>query len=231
MDKTFKAFSILLSYPSAQLQQAIPEISLLLAQDIRLKNSGALNTFLSYIQNNDCYLLEENYINLFDRNKTLSLNLFEHIHSESPERGGAMLSLLESYQNAGFEFVSAELPDHLPVLLEFLSLQKAKEAKSTLADVAVILQTLKIRLEQKQSEYAAIFEALIHLADIKVEQLDCKHLLNEKEYDEADLDALDALWQEQEVQFSFQNKNCNSPQTTSRFTKNQQISVTELSSE
>ena len=58
---------------------------------------------------------------LFDRSRTLSLNLFEHIHGESRDRGGAMVSLIETYREGGFEPATSELPDHLPVLLEFLS--------------------------------------------------------------------------------------------------------------
>ena len=57
---------------------------------------------------------------LFDRSRTLSLNLFEHVHGESRDRGGSMVSLIETYREGGFEPATSELPDHLPVLLEFL---------------------------------------------------------------------------------------------------------------
>ena len=87
----------------------------------------------------DIYELEERYVSLFDRSRTLSLNLFEHVHGESRDRGGAMVSLIETYRAGGFEPATTELPDHLPVLLEFLSTRPFAEVQETLADAAHIL--------------------------------------------------------------------------------------------
>ena len=126
MTRTFKALSALLSYPSTELQEAIPAIrDVLTAENIvSAKARDAMEPLLAEFERMgtaDIFDLQEGYVLLFDRSRTLSLNLFEHIHGESRDRGGAMVDLLETYRTGGFDLVGPELPDHLPVLLEFIS--------------------------------------------------------------------------------------------------------------
>src|SRR5690554_5899740 len=118
--KTFKVFSLLLSYPSAELQQAIPAMRRVLQQDglVGPARLQALSALMKDLQEGDLYDLQERYVLLFDRSRSLSLNLFEHIHGESRDRGGAMVDLLEMYRAGGLDLDGVELPDHLPVLLE-----------------------------------------------------------------------------------------------------------------
>ncbi|MBU1279257.1 MAG: nitrate reductase molybdenum cofactor assembly chaperone, partial [Alphaproteobacteria bacterium] len=123
MDRTLKALSLTLSYPSVELQDAMPEIGAVLATDPRIApdTRAALQTLTDGLGRGDLFDVQESYVMLFDRSRTLSLNLFEHVHGESRDRGGAMVSLIETYREGGFEPATTELPDHLPVLLEFLS--------------------------------------------------------------------------------------------------------------
>ena len=153
MDRTFKAISLILSYPTRELQHAMPEISAVLASDTRLTAAArrALRPLMEELGGRDIYALQETYVGLFDRSRTLSLNLFEHVHGESRDRGGAMVSLVEMYREAGFDPVTSELPDHLPMLLEFLSTRPFVEAQETLADAAHILEALNARLCRRQS--------------------------------------------------------------------------------
>ena len=118
MDRTLKALSLMLSYPTAELQAAMPEIGAVLAADPRLTAAtrAALQRLTDDLGQGDLFDLQESYVMLFDRSRTLSLNLFEHVHGESRDRGGAMVSLIETYRAAGFEPATTELPDHLPVL-------------------------------------------------------------------------------------------------------------------
>ena len=159
MDRTFKALSLILSYPSNELQVAMPEISAVLLSDTRMTTvcRRALSPLLDQLAEADIYELQEAYVGLFDRSRTLSLNLFEHVHGESRDRGGAMVSLVETYREAGFDPATSELPDHLPVLLEFLSLRPDEEAKDTLADAAHIFSALSTRLDRRESTYGAVF--------------------------------------------------------------------------
>ncbi|WP_417766615.1 nitrate reductase molybdenum cofactor assembly chaperone [Stappia sp.] len=203
MDRSMKALSLVLSYPGEELQHAMPEISAVFAADTRLTGltRRGLRDLCDMLATGDIYDLQEAYVGLFDRSRTLSLNLFEHVHGESRDRGGAMVSLLETYRAAGFEPATSELPDHLPVLLEFLSTRPAEEANEILADAAHILEALRQRLERRESAYAAAFETLGQLAGARPDDTALAGLLAEPEVDPFDLEALDRVWEESEVTF------------------------------
>ena len=203
MDRTLKSLSLLLSYPTRELQAAMPEIGGVLASETRLTTAMRrdLRPLVDELAARDIYELEEQYVMLFDRSRTLSLNLFEHVHGESRDRGGAMVSLIETYRDGGFEPATSELPDHLPVLLEFLSTRPFAEVQDTLADAAHIMDALRERLVRRESGYASAFAALIHLAGVEADSEAVAELLEQPDVDPDDLDALDAVWEESEVRF------------------------------
>lgn len=203
MDRTLKSFSLLLSYPTRELQQAMSEIGGVLASDTRLTAAArrALRPLVEGLAGRDIYDLEEQFVLLFDRSRTLSLNLFEHVHGESRDRGGAMVSLIETYREAGFDPATSELPDHLPVLLEFLSTRPSSEVRETLSDAAHIFEALETRLERRESPYAAVFAALIQIAGAKANKDVVEAMLAQPDDDPTDLKALDEVWEESEVTF------------------------------
>ena len=202
--KTFKAFSALLSYPTADLQSAVPAIRDVLEADglLHLGQRLALEPLLSGMEEGDIYDLQERYVLLFDRSRTLSLNLFEHIHGESRDRGGAMVDLLETYRAGGFDLTGPELPDHLPVLLEFLSTRPLAEAQEILADAGHIIAVLAERLTRRDTPYAAVLTALAKLARAGTDSPEATALLSEKDDDPEDLEALDAVYEEAQVTFA-----------------------------
>lgn len=203
MDRTLKALSVTLSYPTAELQAAMPEIRSVFDADPRITPAtrSALQSLTRDFAKDDLYDLQERYVMLFDRSRTLSLNLFEHVHGESRDRGGAMVSLIETYREGGFEPATSELPDHLPVLLEFLASRPSSEAQETLADAAHILDALAARLGRRDSAYAAAFAALLQLASAVADADAVADMLAQPDDDPADLAALDAVWEETEVTF------------------------------
>ncbi len=203
MDRTLKALSLTLSYPTAELQAAMPEIGAVLAADPRLTAAtrAALQRLTHDLGQGDLFDVQESYVMLFDRSRTLSLNLFEHVHGESRDRGGAMVSLIETYRAAGFEPATTELPDHLPVLLEFLSTRPFAEVQETLADAAHILDALATRLVRLESRYDAAFAALSQLAGVQSDTEAVAGMLAQPDDDPTDLTALDAVWEETEVTF------------------------------
>lgn len=203
MDRTLKAISLLLSYPTEELQRAMPEIGGVLASDTRLTAAArqALRPLVTELGERDIYDLQEQFVSLFDRSRTLSLNLFEHVHGESRDRGGAMVSLVETYRAGGFEPVTSELPDHLPVLLEFLSTRPEAEMQEMLGDAAHILEALATRLMRRESSYAPLFAALLQVARATPDSEAVAALLEEPEVDPDDLEALDEVWEESEVRF------------------------------
>jgi nitrate reductase molybdenum cofactor assembly chaperone NarJ/NarW len=202
-DRTLKALSLILSYPTLELQSAMPEIGGVLASDTRLTAAArrALRPIVRELSEKDIYALQEAYVSLFDRSRTLSLNLFEHVHGESRDRGGAMVSLVETYREAGFDPVSSELPDHLPVLLEYMAMRPFADAKDILCDAAHIFEVLSTRLTRRESSYGAVFQALLQLSDQKVDKQAVAALLEQPEDDPDDLEALDKIWEESEVLF------------------------------
>lgn len=202
-DRTLKALSLTLSYPSDEWQQAMPEIAAVLAADPRIAPDArnALQTLAEGLGTGDLCDLQESYVMLFDRSRTLSLNLFEHVHGESRDRGGAMVSLIETYREGGFEPATSELPDHLPVLLEFLSTRPFAEARDILADAAHILDAIDTRLVRRESGYAAVFTALSQIAGTEANAEALEGMLAQPDDDPTDLAALDAVWEETEVTF------------------------------
>ena len=203
MDRTLKALSLTLSYPNVDLQEAMPEIGAILGADPRIApdTRAALEALADGLGKDDLFDVQESYVMLFDRSRTLSLNLFEHVHGESRDRGGAMVSLIETYREGGFEPATTELPDHLPVLLEFLSTRPFAEAQETLADAAHILDALAARLVRRESGYAAAFAALSQLAGAQADTDAVAEMLAQPDDDPTDLTALDAVWEETEVTF------------------------------
>lgn len=202
-DRTLKAMSLVLSYPTEELQAAMPEIGAVLGADPRItpEARAALQRLAETLGAGDLYDAQESYVMLFDRSRTLSLNLFEHVHGESRDRGGAMVSLIETYRDAGFEPATSELPDHLPVLLEFLSTRPRAEARETLVDAAHILDALATRLHRRDSGYAAALAALVQLAGAEADAEAVAGMLAEPDDDPTDLAALDAVWEEAAVTF------------------------------
>lgn len=206
---TLKAISALLSYPSADLKAAAAEIRNAIAGEALVPPAAAaaLEPLLGELASDDVYALQERYVALFDRSRTLSLNLFEHVHGESRDRGGAMVDLLETYRAAGFEPSTGELPDHLPALLEFLACRPLGEAAETLADAAHILEALEIRLNRRESSYAGVFSALRAFVEARSDvpahgdSAALASLLEEADEDPDDLERIDAVWEEAEVVF------------------------------
>jgi nitrate reductase delta subunit len=198
MARTYRALAALISYPTEALQAATGEIGMALAEEglIPASRRAAIDALLADLAGGDIYDLQERYVALFDRSRTLSLHLFEHVHGESRDRGQAMADLLAFYRGHGLEPIAGELPDFLPLFLEFISLLSDDEARTLLAEPAGILQSLASRLVARNSAYAAVLQALAAMANAPDADLP------DGEQDDADdLAALDAAWEEAAVHF------------------------------
>ena len=203
MSRTLKALSALLTYPTVELQDAAAEIGLALAED-KLLPGGVwrqLSKLATELATGDLYDLQERYVLLFDRTRSLSLHLFEHVHGESRDRGQAMIDLKAQYEQANLFMSAAELPDFLPLFLEFLSTRPLKEACETLGQPAHILAALAERLRKRQSAYEAVFRALVALSAAKPKDDEVSALLTLPDPEPTDLAALDAAWEDEPVNF------------------------------
>jgi nitrate reductase delta subunit len=162
----FKALSALLSYPTAELREALPEIAAVITASplIAPPERSELFALINEIGEKDLLAAEECYVDLFDRGRALSLHLFEHLHGDGRDRGEAMVELKQLYATAGFELTARELPDYLPVVLEYLSHRDIAEARDMLADCAGILTAIGRSLVARRSRYAAAIQALLVMA-------------------------------------------------------------------
>lgn len=210
MAYTYRALALLLSYPNADTAAAMPAVMDVLSSERLVP--GALVQRLAPLAKDlasaDLYDAQARYVDLFDRSRSLSLQLYEHIHGESRDRGQAMVELLKLYSSYGLELTAKELPDHLPVFLEFLSQRPADEAAALLGQAAHVLEALRERLKKRQSAYAAVFDALVALVDKDRNAEALKALLQEPEDNPNDLEALDRAWAEEQVTFGPDKVDC-----------------------
>lgn len=161
-----RALSALLSYPSEELRRALPEIAEVIHGSplVGPRERAGLLALIDEIAADEPLAAEERYVELFDRGRATSLNLFEHLHGDGRDRGDAMVELKRLYRRAGFELSGPELPDFLPVVLEYLSCRDAAEARELLRDCAHILKSIGRALIARGSAYAAVLQALIVIA-------------------------------------------------------------------
>jgi nitrate reductase delta subunit len=203
MKKTFKALSALLSYPDEELQKATPELRTVIDEEtlIPADSRRLLDALLEEIATGDLYALQERYVDQFDRTRSLSLHLFEHVHGESRDRGQAMIDLKSLYEQNGLYLSAAELPDFVPAFLEFLSLLPLTQARTLLSQTAHILTALAERLQKRHSPYAAIFQALAALATLAPDAPSVELVAEGEDTDPNDFAQLDAQWEEEAVTF------------------------------
>ena len=200
---TYAVLSRLLQYPSRGLADEVAEMRMILAEEGLLTAAGrqAIEPLLAQLRDGEEIELQERYTDLFDRTRSLSLHLFEHVHGESRDRGQAMVELLERYREAGLEIAARELPDYLPLYLEYLSLLPPKDAAEGLAAPVALLSVIRDRLEKRDSPYAAVFCALEELAGTVPVQDEVEKVLEEPDDDPNDFLAVDRVYAEEPVSF------------------------------
>lgn len=168
---TLRVLARLLSYPDAELRAHLGELQAALQSERTLGTArlAELEALMRHLAGRDPIEVEADYVQLFDRGRSTSLHLFEHVHGDSRDRGPAMVDLLKTYETAGLHLDGKELPDHLCVVLEFASTQPPALAKDFLGEMAHILQAIFSALRQRESAYATLVAAVLELAGQKVE--------------------------------------------------------------
>ncbi len=202
MTKTFKILAALLTYPTAEIQEAVDDFLPLLKEEALLTAPfiKRLKPLIAEYRERDLLDLQERYVLLFDRTRTLSLHLFEHVHGESRDRGQAMVDLKAMYEASGLNIDSTELPDFLPLFLEYLSTLPCDEALELLQEPAHVIAAIGERLAKRDSSYASVLSGLGQLAgpaDPKI----IEALRAEPDDDPEDLAALDEAWEAEQVTF------------------------------
>ena len=124
-----------------------------------------------------------------------------HRGVEEATNAAARETTLIVYRETRYCPATSELPDHLPMLLEFLATRPAAEAREMLEDAGHILEALAVRLNRRSSPYAAALRALVEIAGARPNRDALAEMLEAPDDDPNDFAALDAVWEETEVTF------------------------------
>jgi nitrate reductase delta subunit len=199
---TLKVLAALLIYPEQELLDDLDEMAAILEDERALPKSArqALAGLMADLRAADLMDAQARYVALFDHSRSLSLHLYEHSHGESRDRGQAMVNLLHHYRANGLEPGPSELPDFLPLFLEFLSTRPAGEARGLLGQAVPVVALLRARLEQRGASYAAVFRAIEALAPGRADEAAIHETVQGEVRDDTP-EALDRAWEEAPVTF------------------------------
>lgn len=216
--RILKVLSALMCYPTAELIEALPELQELVERDgdLSQESKAGIGSLIADLVQTELISSQQHYVELFDRGRALSLHLFEHVHGESRDRGQAMVDLLQLYESHGFELAARELPDYLPLLLEFLSLIPADQALAQMRDASPIVSLLGARLHERRSAYRAVFNALGDLAGSSLEEVVAIHTAVATEAPDEALVRMDEIWPEEAVSFLAPPPGCGPRRTEDR---------------
>lgn len=166
---SLRVLARLLAYPDATLRSDIPDMRAALQSEKAITGSRLteIDLLMSTLLSGNDLDMEAAYVELFDRGRATSLHLFEHVHGDSRDRGPAMIDLAQTYEKVGLFLGPDEMPDYLPVVLEFVSTQPPKEARAFLTEMAHIFNAIFNALQQRESAYASVLGALLELAGEK----------------------------------------------------------------
>ncbi|QDK20627.1 nitrate reductase molybdenum cofactor assembly chaperone [Leclercia adecarboxylata] len=190
-----KIIALLIEYPDEALWESRDEAIALVAQD-----APALLPFAQQYLNAPLLDRQAEWCEVFERGRATSLLLFEHVHAESRDRGQAMVDLMNQYEQAGLQLDCRELPDYLPLYLEYLSILPEAQAREGLQNVAPILALIGGRLKQRQVAHYQLFDALLRFAGSKLSSDSVTQQVAGEKRDDT-RQALDAVWEEEQVKF------------------------------
>lgn len=184
---TLRSLSWMLQYPDATRRAMLLALVDAIDEEAALSVSrrGEIHALARELLLADPIEVEARYVDLFDRGRSTSLHLFEHVHGDSRDRGPAMVDLIRMYESAGLYLGDKELPDHLCVVLEFASSQPPAVARAFLGELTHILKSIFSALVKRESRYASLIAAALELAGEKAEAVAV-----------ADDDPIDETWAE-----------------------------------
>ena len=171
MSLTLRGLARLLNYPDDELRAHLGELREALRQEavLNAERAAEVDALITSLAAQSDIDAEADYVQLFDSGRRTSLHLFEHVHGDSRDRGPAMIDLAQTFEAAGLYLAEGEMPDHLPVVLEYASTQPPREARAFLGEMAHLLNALFSALNERQSAYASVIGALLELAGEKAQ--------------------------------------------------------------
>ena len=153
-----KLISVLMQYPQPETVEAVRELDLSDVAPTSRRDRERLASFLAWLRGNSVVELQQDYVEGFELSKRCSLHLTYHVLGDSRQRGLALLRLRQSYADAGWEPDPEELPDYLPMMLEFAAL----EAKGVelLAQQREAIELVSAGLRDENSPYAELLDVI-----------------------------------------------------------------------
>lgn len=199
--KTFKLLGLLLTYPEGTVYSASNELLQTLRVESVLpeKTITKIEKFLATQKAQDLMTTQEDYVETFDRGRAHCLHLFEHIHGESRDRGQAMVDLIDTYKTKELHIDSGELPDYLPLFMEYLSRCEFAEASGLLGEAIDVIAMIGAKLKKRHSPYGEVFAAIEVLSAVKVNKARVVEALEKSPKDPETLEELDEEWREAEA--------------------------------
>ena len=158
-----KLLSTLLQYPDDEFILSLEELKEAVAQIPQAEQRQRCVNFLDYLGNNSLIRLQEEYTSTFDLNPATCLNLTYHKWGDSRERGNALVDFHRLYHQAGYESSTGELPDYLPLILEYLFLNRNGDRSPVLGQYCQEVETVRCRLEEAGSVYAGLLAIVTDL--------------------------------------------------------------------
>ena len=161
-----KALACLLLYPDDDLLERLTEIDEVLqkSEELEAGSKKRLDEFVAWVKGTDLTSLQSAYVSTFDIGKHASLNLFEHTQGDSRDRGHVMVELNRLYKEHGLDLTTTELPDHLPVFLEFIAGLEREDAMLWLESTIEPIRKIDRELQLDESPWEAVSAALIDFA-------------------------------------------------------------------
>ena len=159
----FKIVSLLLQYPDDAYIRVLPELASAVGYLHPGRERTAIEAFLTEVKTRKAIQLQERYTAAFDLNPSTTLNMTYHKWGDSEKRAAALTRLQRIYMGAGYERETGELPDYLPLMLEFMASVPEAQQFETIRQCLKGLETVVDRLRQIAPPYA---ELLNPLADI-----------------------------------------------------------------
>jgi nitrate reductase molybdenum cofactor assembly chaperone NarJ/NarW len=156
----YKLCSLLLLYPDAELLGAAGELRAAVAELPRSRAADVLDEFLDWWSSSDPLELAEHYVETFDLDKRSGLYLTFYGKGDKRERGQALVRLKRMYRASGLPLEGTELPDYLPVMLEFAAAAPAGRGELVLREHRAALELVRIGLHERDDPYARVLDAV-----------------------------------------------------------------------
>jgi nitrate reductase molybdenum cofactor assembly chaperone NarJ/NarW len=161
---TLQVLSVLLHYPDEDLLNGLEEIESLAANLPLSETTSAIQVFISELKTQSLIGVQKRYTAVFDMDPATTLNITYHAFGDNEKRAAALAYLQHNYEQAGWERVTGELPDYLPLMLEFLAVCAHPGHAAPVWQCLQGMPPLVARLEKEAPVYAALLQPIVTMA-------------------------------------------------------------------